>query len=178
MPEVSQIEYKSTLYNIKDADAAAKLEELLSGGDFFKRMGNVIFPIASILIRYDTLDPTTIFGGTWIEIPEGALRVTNNNNEVQTLHGTDTTKITVDELPAHNHPFTQPTIQGKYGPIGSAGSNLFSFWGTQGNIDTSTFTAVGGKVGNSGGGADFSLMQRSIYVKAWVRTGLYEGWQN
>lgn len=173
MAEVSQIEYQSTLYDIKDADAAAKLEELLSGGDFFKRMGNAIFPIGSILIRYDTLDPTTIFGGTWTQVSEGALRVTHTNSEVQTLHGMDTTKITVDELPAHNHPFTQPTIQGKYGVIGSAGSNLYSFWNNQGSIDTGTFTAVGGAVGNRGGGADFSLMQKSIYVKAWVRTALY-----
>ena len=173
MPEATQIEYKSTIYDIKDANATAKLEELLSGGDFFKRMGNIIFPISSILIRYDTLDPTAIFGGTWEEIEEGALRVTHDNNAVQTLHGGDTTKITVDQLPSHNHPFTQPTIQGKYGPIAAAGGNLFSFWETQGSVNTDTFTAVGGAVGNSGGGANFSLMQKSIYVKAWVRTALY-----
>lgn len=173
MPEITQIEYKSTVYDIKDAGTATKLEELVSGGDFFKRVCNKIFPIGHIMVRYDSMDPTTIYGGTWKEVQEGALRVTHDNNAVQTLHGTDKTKITVDELPAHNHPFTQPTIQGKYGPIGAAGANLFSFWETQGSINTNTFTAVGGAVGNRGGGADFSLMQRSIYVKAWVRTALY-----
>ena len=101
------------------------------------------------------------------------MRVTHTNSEVQTSHGMDKTKITVDELPVHNHPFTQPTIQGRYGVIGAAGSNLYSFWNNQGSIDTGTFTAVGGTVGNSGGGKDFSLMQKSIYVKAWVRTALY-----
>lgn len=173
MPEVAQIEYKSTIYDIKDAKASAKLEELLSGGDFFKKLGNLFFPINSVMVRYDAADPATFFGGTWIEVSEGALRVTHDNNAVQTVHGIDTTKITVDQLPSHNHPFTQPTIQGKFGPIAAAGANLYSFWETQGNVNTNTFTAVGGAVGNRGGGADFSLMQKSIYVKAWVRTALY-----
>lgn len=173
MAEVTQIEYQSTLYNIKDADAAAKLEELLSGGDFFKRMGNLIFPISSILIRYDTLDPTTIFGGEWKEVKEGALRVTHDNNAVQTLHGTDKTKITVDELPAHNHPFTQPTIRGTWRALAAPGNAIAIFWDNQPNVSTSVFTAVNGAVGDRGGGANFSLMQRSIYVKAWVRTALY-----
>lgn len=173
MAEVSQIEYQSTLYDIKDANASAMLEELLSGGDFFKRVCNKIFPINHVMIRYDGVDPTTIYGGTWAEVSEGALRVTHDDNAVQTLHGMDTTKIKVDELPAHDHPFTQPTIQGKYGAIGTAGNSLYSFWETQTAVNTKTFTAVGGAVGNRGGGADFSLMQKSIYVKAWVRTSLY-----
>jgi len=173
MAEVSQVEYQSTLYDIKDADAAAKLEELVSGGDFFKRLGNLFYPVGSIMVRYDTADPTTFFGGTWTEVSEGALRVTHNNNEIQTLHGVDTTKITVDQLPSHDHPFTQPTIVGKVGAIAAAGSNLYSFWETQGGTNSNTFYATGGKVGNRGGGADFSLMQKSVYVKAWVRTALY-----
>ncbi len=173
MAKVKQIEYQSTLYDIEDAAATSKLENLLSGGDTFKQLGNLFYPVGSIMIRQDTVNPETVFGGTWEEVKEGALRVTHASADVGKTYGSDTTQLSVDQLPSHNHPFTQPTIRGKYGAIGSAGSNLFSFWETQSGINTGTFTATGGAVGNSGGGQPFSIHQLCVYVKAWVRTSLY-----
>lgn len=173
MAKVKQIEYQSTLYDIEDAAATTKLEELLSGGDTFKQLGNLFYPVGSIMIRQDTINPATIFGGTWEEVKEGALRVTHSSGDVGKTYGSDTTQLTVSQLPAHDHPFTQPTIQGKYGAIGAAGNTLFSFWETQTAVNTKTFTATGGAVGNRGGGEAFSIHQLCIYVKAWVRTSLY-----
>lgn len=173
MAKVKQIEYQSTLYDIEDAAATTKLEELLSGGDTFKQLGNLFYPVGSIIIRQDTINPATIFGGTWEEVKEGALRVTHNNGDVGKNYGSDTTQLSVAQLPTHNHPFTQPTIRGKYGAIGSSGTNLYSFWHTQSSTDTITFTATGGAVGNRGDGEAISIHQLSIYVKAWVRTSLY-----
>ena len=175
MPEAIQIEYESTIYDIKDVKATAKLEELLNKGDFFKRLCNQLFPISSIVIRYDSLNPGDIYGGTWIELPDGALRNTKNNTLLQKVVGTDTTKITVGQLPSHNHPFTKPRVIGKVAPSGAPGNITPIFWRTQTNLDADTFYLEGGEVGFNGNGEDFSLMQRSIYVKAWVRTHLYEG---
>lgn len=173
MPEVTQIEYKSTIYDIKDANATAKLEELLNGGNAFKKLANYFFPIGFVMIRFDNQSPATIYGGIWTELKEGALRVTNTPSKVQTVEGEDITKITVGQLPSHSHTFKNPRIRGKWGALAAAGSTIVSFWNNQPNIDDNTFTAFGGEVGDTGNGEDFSLMQKSINVRAWVRVKLY-----
>ena len=175
MPEVTQIEYKSTIYDIRDANATAELEELLSGGNLFKRLANYFFPIGFVMVRYDNQSPTEIYGGIWTAVKEGVLRVTNTPSKVQSVEGNDTTKITVNQLPSHNHPFTQPKINGKFGAIAAAGNNLFSFWETQPGVNSTTFYATDGSVGYTGNGEDFSLMQKSVNIRAWVRVGLYKG---
>lgn len=62
-----------------------------------------IFPVHTILIRYDHTSPAELYGGTWTRIAGRFLYGVNEESEIGYTGGSNTHKLTVAELPAHNH---------------------------------------------------------------------------
>ena len=77
---------------------------------------NSMYPIGSIYMSVNSTNPSTLFGGTWVEWGEGKVPVGININEIEfneaektggTKTHAHTTKehvLTIPEMPVHNHP--------------------------------------------------------------------------
>ena len=102
-------------------------------------MFNLIYPIGSIYMSVNSINPSRLFGGTWVEwgsgrVPVGVNASDSSFNTVEKTGGekthtlsaaeipshthtysksntsTGSTTLTVDQMPQHNHAVTDPTI--------------------------------------------------------------------
>ena len=149
-----------------------------------------LYPIGSIYISMNKVDPSKIFGGTWTPIYERFLLCSNGDS--QTTGGSKT--ITKDNLPVHNHSLNLATNSGgehthrycvsddRNGyPDGSADTSLGtstkeSYWRGNKNLNQNAFTSVStshshtisGNTNNAGSGKDY--WQPFIRCYGWYRT--------
>ena len=61
------------------------------------------YPIGSVYISVNSINPGTIFGGTWEQIKDRFLLACGNTYSNGSTGGESTHKLTVDEMPSHNH---------------------------------------------------------------------------
>lgn len=136
---------------------------------------DLIYPIGSIYISVNSTNPSKFFGGTWVSFAEGKTLVglgTNTDgsgntmsfNEVEYVFGEYKHKLTVQEMPSHQHGNNSsvPNTYG-YAVMTTEGSNLQ--------------TGVGGakikemyNTGKNGGDQSHNTCQPSIIVYMWKRT--------
>ena len=125
---------------------------------------NLIYPIGSIYISVNQANPNTLFGGTWERIEDRFLLAASDTYKAGATGGEATHELTIDEMPSHNHGFTD-------------------FW----SVSQSSYTAkvvamVGDKKGsndltdktvtaNTGGGNAHNNMPPYLAVYIWKRTG-------
>ena len=64
-------------------------------------LGNMLFPVGSVVMRMDAVNPATLYGGTW-QLITGDATITFGNGAAQpgTVLGTNTPVV---PLPAHSH---------------------------------------------------------------------------
>lgn len=153
-----------------------------------------IYPIGSIYMSVNNVDPSTIFGGTWQQIKDRFLLAcgdTYNNGETggaatHTPSGTvGNHTLTVNEMPAHTHSVVGGSTQL---PTGKNFANSWQDIGVEDyNPSTTTNRITGGQSGieftgtaqSTGGGQahnhSFSgniadTMPPYLAVNVWVRT--------
>lgn len=115
-----------------------------------------IYLVGAIYMSTSSTSPSTIYGGTWQQITNAALRAATSN--IASYSGSDTHTLTVDEMPAHAHIVTS------LGYNTNGGTNTHgSYWGGQ-NTDNHPITNY------VGGGAAHSIVQRSYNCYMWRRT--------
>ena len=73
---------------------------------------NKIYPVGSIYMSVNNTNPSTFFGGTWNAIAQGRTLVGVDTtqtefNTVKKTGGEKTHKLTVNEMPSHNHEFNK-----------------------------------------------------------------------
>lgn len=68
-------------------------------GNTWQDIGLEYYPVNSVYISFSSTSPATLFGGTWVQITSGVLRMANNTN----TGGSDTFTISADNLPKHQH---------------------------------------------------------------------------
>ena len=61
------------------------------------------YPIGSIFLAVNNLNPSTFFGGTWEQIKDRFLLCAGNSYTAGSTGGEATHKLTVSEMPSHNH---------------------------------------------------------------------------
>ena len=154
---------------------------------------DLFYPIGSIYTSMNKTDPGTLFGGTWKRITDCFLWCTHDDQGVAGEKG-GSKKITVDNLPSHNHTFTGVEMTGEFRTnnntapfhggnenwasaqgVFKRGEELYSY-GTnsykQGSdvlLPALLFEATPeGTISNTGRGADY--MPPYIRVYAWNRT--------
>lgn len=136
-----------------------------------------IYPIGSIYMSVNNVNPSTVFGGTWQQIKDKFLLAcgdTYNNGATggvasnpYTPAGTvGNTTLTINQIPSHSHTVASA----------KAGSSANVASGSQFSIEEATVTssAVGGgqphNHGFSGTATTFNNMPPYLAVNVWVRT--------
>ena len=65
------------------------------------------YPVGAVYISFTETDPGQIFGGTWEPLNEGRVLIgANSTYTVGSTGGESTHKLTVNEMPSHNHGVT------------------------------------------------------------------------
>ena len=68
-----------------------------------KTLNTILFPIGYVYISVNNTNPGTIFGGTWEQIKDTFLLACGDKYAAGTTGGESEVKLTVDQMPRHNH---------------------------------------------------------------------------
>ena len=130
-----------------------------------------IYPVGSIFITTSTANPSTYFGGKWEKFAKGRTLVgldeyDYNFGEIGRTGGEKTHKLTIDEMPSHNHTFDRQQWY-EVDPVSKSHSGSIYSWKT--TIGGSTSAAYRGDTWSAGGGIPHNNMQPYIVVNMWIR---------
>ena len=127
----------------------------LTAGDLL----DLVYPIGSVYIAYNSTSPASRFGGTWTQIKDRFLLGVGSTYAAAKTGGSATHTLTIDEMPNHDH---KGYVCANANIDGGTGSNsVFTAedWG-QGNMLT----------GTTGGGKAHNNMPPYQTVYMWRRT--------
>ena len=62
-----------------------------------------VYPVGSVIIRYDHISPASLYGGVWERIEGRFLYAIGESGTIGATGGSDTHTLTIDEMPAHGH---------------------------------------------------------------------------
>ena len=62
-----------------------------------------LYPVGSVYLSFNSVDPSTLFGGTWTRLKDTFLLANGDSYAPNTSGGSATKTISVSNLPAHNH---------------------------------------------------------------------------
>lgn len=131
-----------------------------------------IYPIGSLYISTNFINPTNLFGGTWEQI-QGKFLVAADGNEyiVNTTggstshtHTTDEHILTLDEIPEHTHTRGTMEITGAFRTDPDNGWNRITSTEGAFSSDTTNKRATGGGTGTT------DVNTRAVFTasKAWT----------
>jgi hypothetical protein len=72
-------------------------------GEARKSIADIVYPVGSIYIAYNHIDPGTLFGGTWARMTDGFLWASRPTDIIGQTGGEKTHALTEAEMPAHSH---------------------------------------------------------------------------
>lgn len=86
----------------------------------FRQMAlDFIYPVGSIyLTMNDTINPGTLFGGSWTKLSHGRALVTTTSGSTSSTYypgrtfGNSSVTLTIDQLPSHSHSYSGTTSSG------------------------------------------------------------------
>lgn len=114
------------------------------------------YPVGSIFLAVNNINPSTYFGGTWEQIKDRFLLCAGSTYTAGSTGGEATHKLTVSEMPSHKHSLG-------YRIGGGGGSTWYIDGGT---VDTwGPDTAVA----STGGNQAHNNMPPYLVVYAWKR---------
>jgi hypothetical protein len=142
----------------KVAEKAGTLQIALDV-EFLGKVSGAIFdallPVGSVIMRYDHTNPGTLYPGTtWARIYGAFPWFTDAAGQIGLTGGERTVKLTVNQIPAHNH-------GGTYTNAGTARTHA---WLPSGG------SAMGYDTVSTGGGEAHNNMPPYIQLAAWRRT--------
>ena len=87
------------------------------------------FPIGSIYINVTNINPSNFFGGVWEQIQDVFLLACGNIFKNGSVGGEATHRLTVAEIPSHNHFYPSgeegTQVNDIYGPIYNGNRNIY-----------------------------------------------------
>ena len=115
------------------------------------------YPVGAIYISYTGTDPGSLFGGSWTQLPDRFLLGAGGKYPAGKMDGEYTHRLTIDEMPAHNHSFD--------GWGSHAGNNGYVSGASSRNITSaSTFC-----MNDTGGNQAHNNMPPYLAVYMWRR---------
>lgn len=122
------------------------------------------YPVGRLFFSEVDVNPTTILGfGSWTKIQDRFILASGSTYKAKATGGEATHKLTVNELPSHNHsvnikhnPWVQASTYGSINPQGSTGAN---------GADVSAIS-----IGNTGGNVAHNNMPPYYVVHVYRRT--------
>ena len=119
-------------------------------------LDKILYPIGSIYMSVNSTNPSQLFGGTWVQISGRFLYCTNNSMDTG---GEATHKLTINEMPSHNHMVD-------YDQVWDGGGGTRAL----GTTDNGGSWASGTWVHNTGGSQAHNNMPPYFTVYCWYRT--------
>ena len=155
------------------------------------KIRDFIYPIGSIYMSVNNVNPTTLFGGTWVQMKDKFLLGAGDIYENGNIGGEATHTLTTTELPSHSHGI--PSLSGSTSNAGahnhavigtsatSGGSGVFcETWANRSNDRNGYTSSVGdhshsvttnaSTTNNTGSGASHNNMPPYLVVNMWKRT--------
>lgn len=146
---------------------------------FKDNSGNAVYPcpyypIGSIYMSVNNINPATFFGGTWERLKgrfllgadDSTYKLGGTGGSTTHNHTTGNHTLTLDEIPAHTHAIPYPDGQRN----ADAGSDWQKQGWNLGQITKATGSAGGGKAHNHGNTGDSSNIPPYLSVYMWKRT--------
>lgn len=130
-----------------------------------KNIIDIIYPVNSIYMSLNSVNPSTLFGGTWEQIKDTFLLAAGATYKAGTTGGEATHTLTANEMPAHAHYMASGNSGGDSTWEPDAGSYLIDSVTT----DKTTYWAQLG-MNNAGGSAAHNNMPPYLAVYIWKRT--------
>ncbi len=126
-----------------------------------KTIFDMIYPVGSIYLSVNSVNPEELFGGTWEQIKDRFLLCSGNTYDLGKTGGEATHKLTTSEMPNHSHQMNN-TVEQRWS--GSDGS-----WAT---FRCGTSSVIGGDIYTqaTGGGNAHNNMPPYLVVSVWKRT--------
>ena len=154
-----------------------------------KTLLDALYPVGSIYISINKKDPNTFIGGKWEQITDKFLWCGNNKSTALTTGGAYNVKLSVDNLPSHNHELQQLKMDdGGFGCFDLSRKYKYSILYTKDILQGSCFKEKQGKkyfepldrafgadendwlkIANTGGNKEFSIIPPYTTVFAWIR---------
>lgn len=158
------------LKNIK-SDFTVEGALTVNGDVALPKLLNKIYPVGAVYITYNNINPSTFLGGTWEQFGQGRTLIgegTGNDGSTSMSFTTNSSggeyqhKLTVDEMPSHNHSRDTYTSGSEATGYGLARHSV-------GFYDR-VMVSGSGDTGNKGGDASHNNVQPYITVFFWRRT--------
>lgn len=188
---VSNVPYQSSFHftvTIKDAFGQSETRQItlpsttpvvwigkktvrINGVDLDQHILDMTYPVGSIYISVNNINPGNLFGGTWASFGEGRTLIGagtgTDANSTQMAFSAGTTggeyshRLTVNEMPSHNH---SPSSTGRVQVANlGGGSYVVADLSNKGNVNWAYKTA------STGGNQSHSLMNPYIVTYFWRR---------
>ena len=149
-------------YGENDLQVNGQLYVANEDGESKKEIRDLIYPIGSIYLSVNNVNPTNLFGGTWIAFGTGRTLVGVDTsqiefNTVEKTGGEKTHTLTINEMPSHNHD------SNGWASV-TDGSGKYNVFGAMNG---------GGKLvptRNTGGGQPHNILQPYVTCYMWKRT--------
>ena len=119
------------------------------------------YPVGSIYMSVNSINPKNFFGGTWVQIKDRFLLAAGTTYKAGKTGGEATHTLTESEMPSHNHAV--------YFPDDAAADHSAPGNYPDGPSD-STYYAVGSYTSSAGGGGAHNNMPPYLAVYVWKRT--------
>lgn len=71
--------------------------------DQMQATASKLYPVGSVYISFNSTDPSTLFGGTWVRLKDTFLLANGDSYAPNTTGGSATKTIGVNNLPQHTH---------------------------------------------------------------------------
>lgn len=132
-----------------------------------------IYPIGSIYMSVNDVNPSELFGGEWEQIKDRFLLASGNTYVAGNVGGEATHKLTISEMPSHNHSVEYTTnaedVDWKnYSGFGRGSSYTSdNYFGIDNTVDA--FTSYRGRIAYTGGGEAHNNMPPYLAVYVWKR---------
>lgn len=127
---------------------------------------DAIYPVGSIYLSYNHVNPGTLFGGTWARIENAFLWASTASDTIGVTGGEKTHTLTVNEMPRHRHNVGAYKSSDGNGSVLDAYTALVS---TSNCADTTSKYYTSATL-LSGGSQPHNNMPPYIQVSVWRRT--------
>lgn len=138
-----------------------------------KKLSDILYPIGSIYLSVNNINPGSLFGGTWEQIKDTFLLACGDNHQAGSTGGEENHTLTTDEIPVHTHKqnsHKHKSLRYTTAKI-AAGKNYMAVFTSessngehQGYTDSITATNQ-----NAGGGKEHNNMPPYLAVYVWKR---------
>lgn len=169
----SDVDLGTTAKRFKDAfvDTLTTTGNLTVGGNISVTgtgLAESAYPVGSIYMNINSTDPNTLLGfGSWTRFGEGKMLISQLSSDsdfdtAEETGGAKTHTLTIDEMPAHDHPRGSHSTPGFTDDAGSGGIQGY----IGGDQTTGSFDA---RLASQGGGNAHNNMPPYIVVYMWKR---------